>query len=263
MATLTFWLNAFIPETVQGYTQRLTGGDHNGKTAIPRPLIARGWPTNTFTHLDVGFLTDQRSFDSRFTASARMKSIAFINTLAMRMTRSEHRTSGTTQVNLKTGDETGFANADMSRCRFTQPPIPTIGFSGGMPGAHFGAARGRTRSPLDAQRELRRATPPPNTDAELTLTLVAAAGDPLVGMAADIDYHGTVTVNRKASGDIKVSFDGMIDQFPAYDCYASFGDVTKKLFESAPPPGNTVVSLMNPRTLGFASRPVRGSVSFP
>jgi hypothetical protein len=44
MATLTVWLNAFIPKDVAGYTRALAAGPHTGKTAIPLPGIARTWP---------------------------------------------------------------------------------------------------------------------------------------------------------------------------------------------------------------------------
>jgi len=49
-----------------------------------------------------------------------------------------------------------------------------------------------------------------------------------------------------------------LDDFPTYECYATFNGVTKTLFTNSPPAGNTVVDL-----LGFAKRSVSGSVSFP
>ena len=80
-----------------------------------------------------------------------------------------------------------------------------------------------------------------------------------MGMAADIDYEGTVTITRAAiGGPLTVKFDGKIDAFPAYECYASLNNVTKELFRSAPPVGNTVADL-----LGSANRPITGSVTFP
>jgi hypothetical protein len=50
----------------------------------------------------------------------------------------------------------------------------------------------------------------------------------------------------------------MIDDFPAYDCYAMYNGVTKTLFTDSPPAGNTVADLLGP-----ASRPKSGRVSFP
>lgn len=49
-----------------------------------------------------------------------------------------------------------------------------------------------------------------------------------------------------------------LDDFPVYECYATFKGVTKTLFTNSPPAGNTVVNLP-----GFAKRSVSGSVSFP
>ena len=98
--------------------------------------------------------------------------------------------------------------------------------------------------------------PPPTS---ISVQLVGQAGDPLVGMAADIDYTGTVTIAAGgAPGSITVSFDGLIDAFPAYDCYAKFNGVTKTLFTNSPPPRNTVANL-----LGGANRPITGRASFP
>ena len=77
-------------------------------------------------------------------------------------------------------------------------------------------------------------------------------------MAADIDYNGTFTITIDGAGGVAIAFSGMIDAFPAYDCYATLNGVTKTLFTNSPPPGNTVASL-----LGGANRSVTGSASFP
>lgn len=246
MAILKFWLNAFIPKNVPGYTQTLTKGPHAGKTAIPLPGVARLWPGNTLKDWNAGYLTDQRGFDPAIGASCRMQSIAEIDTAAMTLVSAMHRSSGTTEVNLDSGVQTGFAVANMSRCSFTQ-----IGGAAPVPGVF-------------------RPTPPPPSNPPrsssagsssmpkmVKISLVGQAGDPLVGMAADIDYVGTLTISE-AAGSILVSFDGKIDDFPAYDCYAQCNGVTKTLFTDSPPPGKTVADLLGP-----AKRPKSGSVRFP
>ena len=245
MPTLSLWLNAFIPQTVTGYTQVLTAGPHRGKTAVPLPTAARCWPGNTLKAWNAGYLTDQRGFDPSPTASARMKSWAEVDTSTFVLMRQAHTSSGTTEVDLGTGAQLGYAVANMSRCRFTAPS-PVLSSPGGF-GAHLGVARGST---------LPRMAPAASS---LTLQLSAAAGDPLVGMAADIDYVGAFSITSGPTpGSIIVAFNGKIDAFPAYDCYATLNGVTKALFTSSPPPGNTVVNLLGP-----ANRPVTGSVSFP
>jgi hypothetical protein len=242
MQKLTLWINAFIPKTVSGYTQILTVGPHTGKTAVPLPTVARTWPGNTFKDMNAGYLTDQRDFDPSPSASVRMQSLAEIDTTSFCLTRQEHRSSGTTEVNLVSGEETGFGVADMSRCSFTvvpspPPPISII--------AHTRVAKGPLVSPLGQNRSLE-------------LQLVGAAGDPLVGMAADIDYIMTFSFANQGSSGFTITFSGKIDEFPSYECYATCGNATKLLFKFNPPAGKTVANL-----LGAANRPIGGRASFP
>ena len=250
--TVTFWISAFIPKSVKGYTQAITKGVHLGKTAVPLPAIARTWPGNWTKDWNAGYLTDQRGFSNSQSASHRMQSSAIVDLVTKRMLHSAHTTSGTTEVNLVSGVQTGFMNADMSRCSMTQK-APT--FRGPPPfggvGAHLRATQGGTTFPGQTRPD-----PPATGPAELHL--IAKAGDPLVGMAADIDFVGVFTVSPTSGGKFSVSFNGKIDDFPAYECYATFNGVTKTLFTNSPPAGNTVVDL-----LGFAKRSVSGSVSFP
>lgn len=243
MPVVTFWINAFIPRNVPGYTQRVPAGPHAGKTAVPLPGVARTWPGNTFKDWDAGYLTDQRDFSDAPAASVRMQSLVEVDATAFAMVRQAHRSAGTTEVNLKSGKQTGFDTADMSRCVFTERASTTPGL--GLPGAHFAAGRGTTLPSL------------PGAARSLVLELDAAAGDPLVGMAADIDFVGSVTFTRPVPTSLEVAFEGLIDAFPAYECYASLQGTTKLLFKSAPPAGNTVADL-----LGSANRPIAGRVVF-
>ena len=120
MPIVTFWLNAFIPKTVAGYTKVLTAGPHAGKTAIPLPTVARTWPGNTFKDWNAGYLTDQRDFNSSPTNSVRMQSLAKVELAGPEgptlISPQAHRSSGTTEVNLVSGVQTGFKVADMTRC---------------------------------------------------------------------------------------------------------------------------------------------------
>jgi hypothetical protein len=148
---------------------------------------------------------------------------------------------------MDSGNTTGFRISDMSRCVFgtlTQAgaltQAPPGGFSS-FPLPQF------PRAPLQLLTPL-----------VLTLTVEGAANDPLVSASADIDYDGTFTFRLDASGRLTVEFDGMIDAFPAFECYAKCDNTTKTLFTAPPPSGNTVVNL-----LLSANRPMFGSVSFP
>jgi hypothetical protein len=243
MGELKFWLNAFIPKNVPGYTKVITTGIHLNKTAIPLPGVARLWPGNTFKDWEAVYLTDQRDFDNRITASSRMHCEITVEISTLRMVGQWNWSSGTTEVNFSTGVQTGFKVADMSRCKyiqFTTAPITGVG-----------SAFGYNSGPPSAMPLM-----PPGM---ARFQLVAAAGDPLVGMAADIDYSGILSIRVDPStSKITVSFEGAIDAFPAYDCYAMYGNVTKTVFTNSPPPGNTVADLLGP-----ANRGVSGSVTFP
>jgi hypothetical protein len=248
---LSFWLNAFIPRTVTGYTIPITSGTHAGKTAIPMPAAAR--LLNPFKPLNTGYLTDQRSFDASVSASVRMQSLVQFDITPGRIVpmRTGHSTSGTTEVTTTSGAQTGFAMANMSRCTWT-PATPAMRvFTAGTVHVPFGGGLvpivvGAASSPVSS----------------FSMNLLGQAGDPLINGAADIDYSGQVTVTiRSAVGPmlaIDVDFQGMLDSFPAFEAYASFQGMTKTLFNSPPPPGNTVINLV-----GGPTRPISGRVSFP
>ena len=72
----------------------------------------------------------------------------------------------------------------------------------------------------------------------------------------DIDYSGTLTINQ---GTRVVEFVGNIDQYPAFEAYASMNSGAGiKLFQASPPSGNTVMNLP-----GNAHRRIKAKVTFP
>jgi hypothetical protein len=250
---VTFWLNAFIPRDVPGYTRSITRGRHAGKTAVPLPGIARLNPLN-WKDWDAGYLTDQRGFSGNAMDSCRMQSLIEFDLSGTVPTirRQLHRTSGTTEVDMDTGAQLGFDKADMSGCRFfpltAHSPTP-------------GVARGsqQYRIPFGGTTTVNYPTNSPPAATTYKTRLVAAAGDPLVSAAADINYVGVIELvpDPDRPGRCSLSFEGHIDEFPAYDCYAKTGSTTKTVFTNAPPTGHTVTDL-----LGAANRSVRGAVSF-
>ncbi len=256
---LKFWMNAFIPRDVAGYTQSITTGANAGKTAIPLPGVARLNPLNTVNPLNVfndnrvykgtnvGYLTDQRGFDSSFNASCRMQSWIEISLFpGPTIVRSGHRSSGTTEVYIDTGETRDFKVADMSRCTFSPIRVEPAVIHGGVYRTLF------TLTPFTVNY-------PTSGPPSYKIDLSAAAGDPLVSAAADIDFDGTLTLTLTENPNrCHLSFEGHIDAFPAYDCYAQVGNVTKTLFTNSPPAGNTVANL-----LGGANRSIFGSASFP
>jgi hypothetical protein len=66
----------------------------------------------------------------------------------------------------------------------------------------------------------------------------------------DIDFEGRITVNLFRRS---IEIDGVIDQFPAFEAYATINDgAGVTLFQIPPPPGNTVMNLP-----GKANRRIR------
>ncbi|MDH5326966.1 MAG: hypothetical protein OEZ68_14505 [Gammaproteobacteria bacterium] len=250
---LRVWINAFIPGHVAGYTQTISAGTHRGKTAVPLPGVARANPMNLFKSLDAGYLTDQRSFSSSATASHRMQSwVEFELSGTPRIVGKGHTSSGTTEVNMDTGAQLDFAYADMGRCSFS----PLTMYQE-LAGRRCGATQYRV--PLGGYAAVcyPSSVPPPHPLYRTHLT--AAAGDPLVSAAADIDYTGMFELSLDPARPAKctITFKGKIDEFPAFECYAKLNNVVKTLFHAPPPSGNTVTDL-----LGQAKRPIRGSASF-
>ncbi|MET0246155.1 MAG: hypothetical protein ABW182_05340 [Sphingomonas sp.] len=228
--TLKIWLNAFIPYHVQGYTRKITKGETAGLSAVPLPGIARLNIMNWDHDWDSGFLTDQRKFSSNETASVRMQSAVTVDVSATGMKPRFHpmRTSGTTGVKLNTGKIVGKSNANMKNCVFK---TEEKGFQ-----AKFGR-------PL-----------PSGLNRILVLNVKGAASDPLVSASADIDYKGHFKiVQSDRNSMIYVEFQGKIDAFPAFECYASWNGKVQTLFTAPPPAHNTVVDL-----LGGANRRISG-----
>lgn len=88
--------------------------------------------------------------------------------------------------------------------------------------------------------------------------LTAAAGNPCVPGAPDIDYEGLVTIEvTEGQTRADITFKGKIDGFPAYEMYAQLdGGMPKEIFRALPPQGNTPMNLF-----GWASRSVTASAS--
>ncbi|MBW9051116.1 hypothetical protein [Rhizobium mesosinicum] len=141
----------------------------------------------------------------------------------------EHRTSGTTEVDIDTGERLDFGRAELDRCAWAGGAI---------------------------------SEPEPGVPFTQIFYLKAAAYDPLVSAAADIDYEGTFTLTSSPSegGDIvQIDWDVTLDAFPAFEAYVERDGEISTLFTVPPPEGNTVQDL-----LGGANRRFQGSLTlFP
>lgn len=256
---LTVWINAFIPEHVPGYTKKIPKGKHAGKTAVPLPGLALLNPINLvkdlFNWWDTGYLTDQRTFSIQQTASVRMRSLMVVDLAAPtpRMCHWVHESTGTTEVDMKTGEQLGFDFADMSDCWFRQieatpkQPTPMPGFS------RFPAPR----YPTQPQSSNVAGNGEPSKGPTI-IKVHGEAGDPLVSAAADIDYEGVFRIYLDPGKGCTVTFEGLIDAFPAFESYAVIsGGKVQTIFTAPPPEGNTVTNLP-----GSANRKISGQATF-
>lgn len=203
--SVKFWINAFIPRDIPGYTRAVPAGPHFGKTMIPGPNL-----------LSDCFLTDQRTFDNFIHAKSRMHSEFKIDfSSATPMFTQWHNCDSTTELDCEDGDVENTATGSTSRMKFTK--LPSVGSS------------------------------------RIVIQMECAASNPCAPSSrafGDIDYTGRITVDVSARS---IEIDGMIDQFPAFEAYATINDgAGVTLFRVSPPAGNTVMNLP-----GAANRPVR------
>jgi hypothetical protein len=116
-----------------------------------------------------------------------------------------------------------------------------------------------TTAPLRAQFSSLR-----NASGVLSIDLTAAGNvpcppfEPILGTGTvpgpDIDYRGTISINPDSR---TVSFSGFVDEFPAFEMYATVNGVTKSIFLRPPGVYQTPWNLM-----GSANVPVSGTATF-
>jgi len=268
---LVVWINAFIPRDVPGYTVPIMRGENAGKTAVPLPGLSRipvPITNNLIKPPNTGYLTDQRSFSSSANASVRMQSFITI-ILPTGQVSGLHQTSGTTEVNMETGETRDNADADMSDCQHS--PAYDVGY--GVAESLYSRRNMLRYGPdpkgylnfsvfigLKASRQMSKLWHynPSESKFGLMVNVKGAASDPCVRHAADIDYDVSFFVDvDKEVGRVSVACLGLIDDFPAFEAYAKYLGETHTLFNVPPPPGNTVVDL-----LGSANRAVAGVAMF-
>jgi hypothetical protein len=112
--SIKFWLNAFIPRYIPGYTRPVPAGKHVGKTMIPGPQSTRVPTGIPFSTVDVGisdcYLTDQRVFSNDIRAKSRMHSEVKVNFGGTSPTITEfHNCDETTEIDCEDGtvEDTG------------------------------------------------------------------------------------------------------------------------------------------------------------
>lgn len=201
-AKLRLWVNAFIPGRIQGLTSPLVQGPHAGETALagPRPGA------------NECFLTDQRLFNDDPMSSFRMQALAEID-MAASTIRLTANTGKTFRLSCDRGAVQCERRAGADRIRAKNFSSETLA----------------------------------DGDRRYFVTLEAAAGNPCVDLAGltipspDIEWVIRVSVLfERAAGKARVSFDGMVEPFPAFEIYALLnGPRPTVLLQEGPLPGST------------------------
>jgi hypothetical protein len=216
--SIKFWINAFIPRDVPGYTTIVPAGSHAGMTMIPGPqtvavpIPPRASPWMFFQpvgHIRVGvsdcYLTDQRDFSDDIHAKSRMHSEFRIDFTARVPTMTQwHNCDFTTECDCEDGEVECHQQGKTDRMQF---------------------------------RLLQ-------TNPTLKISLKGAGNNPCAPTSrlfGDIDYEGTILFDPVSR---TIEIDTLIDEFPAFEAYATINDgAGTALFREPPPTGNTVMNL--------------------
>lgn len=206
-----FWINAFIPRHIPGYTLAVARGPHRGDTMIPGPAAGKvsielGVPASSkefvramsglphesqvvlLDERTVGisdcYLTDQRSFSAKLNAKSRMHSefCLDLRSPGVVLTQS-HRCDFTTELDCEEGCVECKKVAGTKRMKFSVRERAEPGW--------------------------------------VIVDMECAANNPcapISRMFGNIDYRGSVACNPK---DKVIEFDGMIDGFPAFEAYVA------------------------------------------
>lgn len=237
--TVKFWLNAFIPKDVfnkDGTLFSKPRPGHKDETMIPGPI------TNVPVRLPLPipsppvrvdfsdcFTTDNRGFSSDPGASSRLHSeiwLSFRNGIAL--PGQDHWCHESHEVDCEDGELEAKGKGTTDHMKFTEYKQRTSG-----------------------------------TTTWYTAKLTASARNPLhrtplVDVTPYIDYTGTIECIINANSFVTVLFSGFVDDFPAFEAYASLNaGLPHTIFQAAPPKGNTPWNLY-----GKASREVRGLASW-
>lgn len=171
------------------------------------------------------FLTDQRSFDSSPSAKSRMHQEVEIDLVERKMIESPPVCHPTVEVDCEDGEEEGTSSGSTEDMKFSD----------------FAAT--------DGGRSFK-------------FKVTGAGANPQVLLSAvahEIDYEGEVQITLSDDGrQATVEFTGKIDDFPAYEAYASADDQPPQtLFQKMPDAGMTPGDLSGP-----AERAVSGTATF-
>jgi hypothetical protein len=174
--------------------------------------------------INAWFLTDQRGFSSDIAASSRMHSEVEIDVVQRNVSREFHKCCDSIQIDADSGDELCHETADTAAMAFS-----------GFKVTHHERA--------------------------FSIDLKAASKNPCLKLASlevspNLDYEGTFTITLDESyREALVTFEGKIETYPAFECYASVNDgLPKTVFLAEVVPGANPLNLVGPPTRDMSVR---------
>jgi hypothetical protein len=192
--TVTFWINAFIPDPSLSPFVQPAPGASTGLSMIVVPSNQPGLPIPK----DRAFLGDNRGFSSDVTASARIHSLVEITNLetdSPQLQAVDNQCGRSHEVHIDSGQIIAEATAPNDRIRFLR-------------------LRGNTT--VDPNGGVINDSPSPRF---VQLDYEAAANLPLLNLSPDIDMVGVLGIDRE---NRVFRFRGSVDGFPAFEAYVSF-----------------------------------------
>jgi len=200
--TVGLWLNAFIPGEVPGLTRVMDVGPYAGLSVVPTPVLP------DFLGC---FLTDQRSFSDLEGSgcgshpSSRITAMCTVDVLSQTITSQSMFSCGTTHLDCSSGEVMCSQVAEVNGEGFVVTNASRAGMS---------------------------------------LRLRGWGHDPCINAPAelvpDIDFAVHFDLSFEDSGAVRISADGAVEVFPAFEIYAMADNGSAVLlFDHFPDPGMT------------------------
>jgi hypothetical protein len=189
IATVTIWLNAFIPGEVRGTTRKVPAlGIKLDPSMAGKTMFATAFGCG---------LTDQRSLSADINAASRMHSEVKIDLDRPRIIYQKHRIDPSVQLDCMTGQVV---------CKGTSSTEPMkFSFVGVTPAKEIMIHVKGSQGPACPKSKI-----------------LMKAGELLLD--AKINYEGTFFITRVARNYVDISFLGNIDLFPAYEFVIMLND---------------------------------------
>lgn len=217
--SIKIWVRAFIPGTIL----KSDGSEYTQTLTGPHYTGQKVIPGPILPTFVGYFLTDNRTFDSNEAASSRMHYAVTADILAGTLTETARRCDPSRKFRALNEDPIAEQAADASRIRF----------------------------------EGLQQTPWANGGKRITFRLRGEANNPLVPLSPDIDWDLGVQIEIDSGREIATfQLSGLIDPFPAHECYLSVNQRTPiTVYSLSPLPDTDPWNLVGPPNRPVAPGP--------